>query len=288
MTGQGQASRRFGPIGIDVEIRTVNNRFLKVVYKISDAANSIEPQLEALIREHIKRGSVNVSIRLSHTDRSNAASIDAVTLQDYVKQATKIGKELDIVLTYSVGELLALPGVLIQNSNVADEELLSAVQQTVTDCLHDLQSMRQREGNSMADQLLAGLDAILEARKEIESRAPNVIAEYRHRLETRVRSALSDLGHPHQEVDVIREVLIHTDRCDIREELVRLASHVEQFRSAIQHPESQGRKLDFLIQELFRETNTIGSKANDAEISQRVVFIKATIEQMRELVQNVE
>lgn len=288
MTGQGQASKRFGSIGIDVEIRTVNNRFLKVVYKISDAANAIEPQLEALIREHIKRGSVNVSIRLSHTDRSNAASIDTVTLQDYIRQTSAIAKELGIQLTYSVGELLALPGVLTQNSSEPDEELLIAVQQAVTDCLIDLQSMRKREGNSMAEQLLSGLDAILDARKEIESRAPNVIAEYRQRLESRVRTALTELGHPNHEIDVVREVLVHTDRCDIREELVRLASHVEQFRSAINHPESQGRKLDFLIQELFRETNTIGSKANDAEISQRVVFIKATIEQMRELVQNVE
>jgi len=115
-----------------------------------------------------------------------------------------------------------------------------------------------------------------------------VIAEYRLKLEQRIRTTLATLGHQADELDLLREVLVFADRCDVSEESTRLASHLVQFRGAIDQPDSQGRRLDFLIQELFREVNTIGSKANDSQISQLVVSIKTTIEQMRELVQNVE
>jgi uncharacterized protein (TIGR00255 family) len=115
-----------------------------------------------------------------------------------------------------------------------------------------------------------------------------VIAEYRKRLESRVRTALNDLGHSADELDILREVLQFSDRCDVREELVRLSSHLDRFEEALDGAESQGRRLDFLIQEIFRETNTIGAKANDATIAHYVVSIKTFVEQMRELVQNVE
>ena len=123
---------------------------------------------------------------------------------------------------------------------------------------------------------------------QVESRALSVVDEYRRRLESRVRSALSDLGHTAVELDLLREVLQYSDRCDIREELVRLECHLEQFRKSMQMQDPQGRRLDFLIQELFREVNTIGSKANDATMAHDVVTIKTVIEQMRELIQNVE
>ena len=120
------------------------------------------------------------------------------------------------------------------------------------------------------------------------ARAPDVVAEYRTKLDQRIRNGLLHLGHEVSEIDVLREVLTYADRCDISEEITRLASHLSQFQAALFHIESQGRRLDFLIQELFRETNTIGSKANDSQVSQLVVEIKTAIEQMRELVQNVE
>jgi uncharacterized protein (TIGR00255 family) len=129
---------------------------------------------------------------------------------------------------------------------------------------------------------------VRELRGQIETRAPEVIAEYRKRLESRVRTALNDLGHSADELDILREVLQFSDRCDVREELVRLSSHLDRFEEALDGAESQGRRLDFLIQEIFRETNTIGAKANDATISHYVVSIKTSVEQMRELVQNVE
>ena len=124
--------------------------------------------------------------------------------------------------------------------------------------------------------------------REIENRAPGVLVDYRRRLEGRVRSTLTELGHATAEVEVLREVVLFSDRSDIREEVVRLSSHLEQVGTAIQDKESQGKRLDFLIQEMVRETNTIGFKANDSAISHFVVEIKTAIEQMREIVQNVE
>ena len=140
----------------------------------------------------------------------------------------------------------------------------------------------------MRTQFTEILSQIASNKLSIELRAPEVVAEYRTKLDQRIRNGLANLGHDATEMDLLREVLIYADRCDISEEITRLASHLSQFHAALSNPESQGRRLDFLIQELFRETNTIGSKANDSQVSQLVVSIKTAIEQMRELVQNVE
>ena len=140
----------------------------------------------------------------------------------------------------------------------------------------------------MGEELTRQLSRLAELTAEIEQRAPLVVDEYRLRLEARLSKVLAELGAKLQEADLAREVLIMADKADIREEIVRLRSHFAQFEKLLSADESQGRKLDFLIQELFREANTIGSKCGDAEIAQRVVDIKTIIEQMRELVQNVE
>jgi uncharacterized protein (TIGR00255 family) len=288
MTGHGQASSRHGEVAIDVEIRTVNNRFLKVSAKVSDYASSIEPQLESIVRDYLKRGSVTISVRISHVGRNNAATVNQQTLESYLTQSQSVASKLGITLQYQLGDLLMLPGVLETTKESEDDALLDSVRQTVKDALDDLQSMRKKEGAAMAAQFIASLNQIDVHKQSIESRAPLVVAEYRTKLEQRLRTSLATLGHETTEIDLLRETLIHADRCDISEEITRLNSHLAQFRDLIGTEESQGRRLDFLIQELFRETNTIGSKANDSQISQWVVSIKTTIEQIRELVQNVE
>ena len=279
---------RHGDIAIEAEIRTVNNRFLKVVSKVSDVAAAIETQIEGIVRDYIRRGSVSVSLRVSQAGRNNAATINQSTLEDYLTQAKTIADKLGIQLQYDAGQLLLLPGVLESTRQQEDESLILAVREALKACLEDLQAMRQREGKAMATQFVASLDQIQAIKSLIEKRAPEVISEYRTKLELRTRTTLANLGHQADELDLLREVLVFADRCDFSEEITRLSSHLRQFRDAIDHPESQGRRLDFLIQELFRETNTIGSKANDSEICQLVVSIKTSIEQIRELVQNVE
>ena len=140
----------------------------------------------------------------------------------------------------------------------------------------------------MASELTQQLAKLRDITVHIEQRAPKVIEEYKQRLHSRLTQTLAEVGGQIQESDLIREILLMADKADIREEVVRLRSHFLQFQMLLEDPSSQGRKLDFLIQEIFREVNTIGSKAGDAEIAQRVVDLKSIIEQMRELVQNVE
>jgi len=288
MTGHGQAAQRHGDFSIDVEIRTVNNRYLKVISKISEAASSLEPQLESLVREFLKRGSVTVSIRVVQVGRSNAAAINPKTLEDYLTQSKSVADRLGIQFEYNLGQLLLLPGVLESNRQQEDEELLEVVRLTVRAALKDLQLMRTQEGSAMRSQFVETLSQIAANKSVIEARAPDVVSEYRAKMEQRIRNGLAQVGYQVADVDLLREVLAYADRCDISEEITRLGSHLTQFQDALSAPESQGRRLDFLIQELFRETNTIGSKANDAQVSQLVVSIKTGIEQMRELVQNVE
>jgi len=288
MTGHGQAGIRHGDFAIDVEIRTVNNRYLKVVSKISELASALEPQLESIVRDFLKRGSVTVSVRVSQSGRSNASSINQKTLEDYLTQSKSIAATLGIEFQYSLGQLLLLPGVLESTRQQDDDQLLEVVRKAVQSALVDLQSMRSKEGEAMRTQFTEILSQIASNKLSIELRAPEVVAEYRTKLDQRIRNGLANLGHDVTEMDLLREVLIYADRCDISEEITRLASHLSQFHAALSNPESQGRRLDFLIQELFRETNTIGSKANDSQVSQLVGSIKTAIEQMRELVQNVE
>lgn len=288
MTGHGQALGNHGDTAIEAEIRTVNNRFLKVSSKISDSISAMDSSLEGIVREFLKRGSVTVSVRVSRKGTNNAATVNAQTLGSYISQAKEIADRSGVSLTYNLGELLNLPGVLEGVRMEDDEELMVSAKETLRQALQDLQSMRIQEGQAMATQFDLQLDQISQLKEQIARRAPNVISEYRAKLEQRVRTVFASLGHETNELDLLRETLLFSDRTDISEELTRLASHLVQFRDAMAHPESQGRRLDFLIQEMFREVNTIGSKGNDPEISHCVVSIKTTIEQMRELVQNVE
>jgi len=288
MTGHGHASLRHGPFTIDVEVRTVNNRFLKVASKVSEWVSPIEMQLEGIVRDFVRRGTVSVSVRVTRDDQARAATVCQATLRSYVEAAKAAFAGTATPWSIELGSFLQLPGVLESAGNSDSEELLDKVAQAVRDALEDLNRMRSKEGQAMAEQLLDGIRQILALRAKIELRVPQVLEEYRNRLELRVRTSLSDLGHSVDRLDIVREVLLFSDRCDIREELVRLASHIDQFEQTIRVADSQGRRLDFLIQELLRETNTVGSKANDASIAHDVVSIKTLIEQLRELVQNVE
>jgi uncharacterized protein (TIGR00255 family) len=288
MTGHGQAHQRFGDSTIEAEVRTVNNRFLKVSSKISDSVSSIEPEVEGIVRDVLKRGSVTVLIRVSQLGRSHAATVNVATLESYAKQAESVFSKIGLTCQFNVGEMLQLPGVLEQEKAREDEQMHQAVREVLRDALRDLQGMRAKEGASMADQFSRLLDSILTIQRQIATRVPITQADYKQRLEQRLRAAMQVAGQELKDADLLREVLLFADRTDISEELTRLSSHLNQFREAIESSESQGRRLDFLTQELSRETNTIGSKANDSSISHSVVTIKTIIEQMRELVQNVE
>lgn len=288
MTGHGRAQQVDEGLSIDAEVRSVNNRFLKVTYKLHESLAFLENQIEGLVREKVRRGSVHVTLRLSGGAVAMANRVSESTLKSYLDQVVRSVGVQGYLISIELGSILQLPGVLLPSPGSEPEKLTALALSTLGQALDNLNRMRQIEGQQMGKELTESAAKVRAISDQIEARAPHVLIDYRKRLEARVRSALAEMLPTVGEIDVLREVVQFSDRCDIREEIVRLYSHLEQFHSALGDKESQGRRLDFLIQELARETNTIGAKANDATIAHGVVSIKTTIEQMRELVQNVE
>jgi uncharacterized protein (TIGR00255 family) len=291
MTGYGEASFSSDTLQLAVELRAVNNRYLKVSLRASEPYNLLEPEVEKVVRRSVKRGTIQVHLRCQRQFAANDFQINAVALRSYLGQLRAIAAELGVADGPTLlAQVLALPGVVPEPAAVAlnlDEEW-PALEKVLEDALGRLQQMRLEEGRAMAQELLQLRDHIGGQLVAIRARVPAVGDTYRDRLLERVRASLSELDVEIDRKDLIKEVAIFAERADISEEVVRLASHLDQFQDIINEPESAGRKLEFLTQEMFRETNTIGSKASDVEISRHVVEIKGTLEKIRELVQNVE
>ena len=183
---------------------------------------------------------------------------------------------------------MQLPGVIEENLEDDSEEIWETIKQAVVESLQKLTEMRSQEGAAMEKNMLQNCDEVRGHLDQIQELAPGVIENYSQKLADRISGLLSGRDITAQPADIIKEVGIFAERVDISEEIVRLKSHLQQFRAVIGGDQSNGRKLDFLVQEMLRETNTIGSKANDAEIATGVVAIKTAIERIREMVQNVE
>jgi len=290
MTGFGDARFQDERLSVSVEVRAVNNRYLKVATKCPEAYATLEAEIERIVRESISRGTVNVAIRVDRLWGSDEYVINQVALKSFWAQLQSAARELVAPPPVDLAQLLVVPGV------VSDESRRSAdvqadgqiIRRLLAEALAKLQTFRIDEGRSMASELAQNAAQVGECLKQVMALAPQVVAEYRAKMLERVRQLLADSGVTLTETDLIREVSIFSDRSDINEEITRLRSHLEQFESFIREPASTGRKLDFLSQEMNREVNTIGSKANNVAIAHSVVEMKAAIEKMREILQNVE
>jgi uncharacterized protein (TIGR00255 family) len=290
MTGHGEAHRHDDGLSIAVEIRTVNNRYFKLNLRMTEGYAPLEAHVESLIREHIRRGTVQVQLQIDREARPEDYRLNQAVLKGYLQQlesaiGAAVGRD-----AAQLAPLLALPGV-VHEPTAEYEEIESQwprIESVVRSALEHLSKMRIDEGRSMTTDLIANARAIAAELKMIESRAPSVVEAYRGRLTERLNKLLAEVGVRADSSEVIREVGLFAERSDISEECVRLKSHLDQFDTVMAATESQGRKLEFLTQEMFRETNTIGSKANDAEIARHVIEIKTAIERMREMIQNVE
>jgi uncharacterized protein (TIGR00255 family) len=288
MTGHGQASLRYGDCSVDVEVRTVNNRYLKIVSKVSEPLSGFESELEHIVRDYLRRGSVSLSVRMTNFGSQQASLVNQDLLRSYLTEAKQVADDLLIPFHPELSGFLGLPGVVQPQYVDLSEGLLEAIKAACRNSLEDLQTMRRAEGEAMAAKFREYLGMLEDNLKYIASRSPQVSVDYQQRLEQRVRLAVESRGLEIGALDLLREITLFCDRSDISEERTRLASHVDQFRQALEAEESQGRRLEFLTQEMGREINTIGAKANDSEISTYVVAIKTILEQIRELVQNVE
>jgi uncharacterized protein (TIGR00255 family) len=292
MTGYGEASYQAEDLHLVIELRAVNNRYLKVSLRAAEPYNLLEPEFEKVVRRVVRRGTIQVHLRCQRRFSPQDFQINAVALQSYVRQLREMAGTLGLAdhAPSLLSQVLALPGVVPEPATASfqmDEEW-PRIERVLEQALERLQAMRREEGRAMAQELLQMRDHIAAQLELIRAHVPRVAVLYRDRLFDRVRNLLSELDVQIDRSDLIKEVAIFAERSDIAEEVVRLASHLEQFQEIVNEPESAGRKLEFLTQEMFRETNTIGSKASNVEISRHVVEIKGTLEKIRELVQNIE
>ena len=286
MTGFGEARIQDDRWSVGVEVRTVNNRHLKLNAKISDPYGALEPDFERLVRETIRRGTVQLSIRVDRPKRAEDYRLNMVAIRSYHAQIAQFGP-LGMV---NMAAVMGLPGVVEERKPSTEDphEDWPALAAVVSEALGRLQKARAEEGRTMAEELINLGRAASGHLERIAERGPEVVASYQKRLTDRVQSLLLGQGATVEPRDLVREVAIFAERADIAEEVVRLRAHLAQYVEVINEPESSGRKLEFVVQEMGRETNTIGSKANDVEISRGVVEIKGLLEKIRELIQNVE
>jgi uncharacterized protein (TIGR00255 family) len=290
MTGHGEAHRHAEAVAVAVEVRTVNNRYLKFGFRATEGYQSLEPQVEAVVRQHVRRGTITVNLQVNREPSAEDYRLNEVVLKSYLAQLQRLSGQATSLDNLPLASLLALPGVVREPTAGLEtiEEQWPLIESVLAAALKNLDQMRSDEGRSMAADLTENARSIAKELSAIERRAPQVVDAYRGRLQDRLNKLLGELGVQVQPADIVREVGIFAERSDIAEEIVRLRSHLEQFDAMMATKESSGRKLEFLTQEMFRETNTIGSKANDAEIARHVIEIKSAIERMREMIQNVE
>jgi uncharacterized protein (TIGR00255 family) len=290
MTGHGEAHRQFELLAVSAEVRAINSRYFKISYRGSEGYGALEANIEAVVRQFIRRGTVQVNLKIDRRASPDDYHLNLQVLEGYRRQLEQLGQQLHLVEPIRLDALVMLPGVADETAtrNIDLEADWPSVEETLAAAMQSLLKMREDEGRAMADDLRSNCQVIGQQLTAVEGRAPRVVEAYRDRLTERLRNLLAQFDVSVNAADVVREVGLFAERCDISEEIVRLRSHLEQFDAIMKSPESNGRKLDFLTQELFREANTIGSKANDAEIARHVVEMKTAIERMREMVQNVE
>lgn len=287
MTGFGHSSSEDGGVHVSTEIKSVNNRYLKLSVRMPDTVARFEADIEKLVRSRVTRGSVQLSIRVRFAGGQSEYKIDNDLLTGYLDQLKSLSSGSDAP---RIENLLSLPGVVVE-TEFSDEILNSlwpVVEKSLSESLDHFEDFRRREGESMRLDLERQCEVIETEVTKVAGLAPIVVTEYRDKILERVRRLIGDASINIGENDVIREVALFADRCDINEEITRLRSHTEQFRRLLNGDTSQGRKLEFIGQEMFREINTIGSKANHVTIALSVVEMKAAIERMREVLQNVE
>ena len=288
MTGHGHGTCSQDGLSVNVEIRTVNSRYAKVNVRCGENYQALEPRIEELVRQNIRRGTIQVNVRIDRRVSANSLAVNEEVLQQYLASLANVTAG-QCPREFAVENMLGLPGVIQETTD--RKQSMEADWPTMESAIHQalahLSEMRNAEGASMEADLLNNCAAIEQELAGVQEQAPQVARNYQARILEKINLLLGDTAEI-ESSDIIKEVAVFADRVDISEEVVRLKTHIEQFRKVIAASESQGRKLDFLTQEMFRETNTIGSKANDATIAQKVVEMKTAIERIREMVQNIE
>ncbi|MBT2687974.1 YicC family protein [Bacillus sp. ISL-47] len=288
MTGFGRSKKDSGQFSITVEIKTVNHRFSEFHMRMPRQLMHMEDKIKKKLGEHIGRGRIEVYVTIEGEGlASRKVNVDWELLDEYYQYITAIKTKYDIQNDLSIEDIIReeLIGIEEKEKEAGNEELsqhvLSAAEEA---CLH-LTQMRQAEGLELEKDVRCHLGLLSQRVILLRELSPKVVQLYQERLEKRIKDYLDGQI---DESRILTEVAVFADKADINEELARLQSHISQFEKTLQLTEPVGRKLDFLLQEMNREANTIGSKANDAAIAAEVVEIKSLLEKMKEQIQNIE
>jgi uncharacterized protein (TIGR00255 family) len=288
MTGFGSARATSGDEEVAVEIRAVNHKYCEVKARLPRELGALEPDLVKQIKERLTRGGLDVFVRRTRAGASTVTPrVDLALAREYAKLFESVGRELQLEGKVSLREVLQAEGVVSVEERAVDLEAAGlAIADATKHALDELVKMREREGKSLAEDLLTRASLMRDHAALINLAAPKMVAAYRDRLAARVKE-LSQ-GVPADPARLAQEVALFADRCDIAEELTRLASHLDQFEKLVLGDEPAGRRMEFLVQEMGREVNTTGSKSQSADIAATVVALKAELERIREQVANVE
>ncbi|HYH98141.1 YicC/YloC family endoribonuclease [Hyalangium sp.] len=288
MTGFGAGRARVGDEEFSVELRSLNHKFCEVKTRLPRELSALEPSMSKQVKDRLARGAVDLLVkRQTATASGTVPIVDVALAREYARAFRELAEGLGVPANVSWEQVATQPGVMkLEEKGMDVEAATQAVQAALAQALTALEQMRQVEGEAIHADLDARLKLIEGWSREVAALAPKAVEDYRQRLAERVAELARSVTVDPQRL--AQEVAVFAERTDIAEEVTRLASHLEQFRALMASSEPAGRRMDFLVQEMHREVNTTGSKSQHAEISARVVSMKAEVERIREQVQNVE
>lgn len=290
MTGYGEAEGVLDGVSYAIELKAVNNRYLKTIIKLPETCTFLEDDIDKELRRSLSRGTINCVLRFKSVSANALFEIDESGLRSLVARLNEISSSVGVQGQIDLAGLLALPGIV--RPVMPDEETSAKIRDLVVrltrEAVDKLKQMRETEGKFLEADLLGQCDAMARELEVVVQRSGSVIGEYAKRLRKRVDELLAEAKLKLDEETLAREVAILADRSDISEETTRLDAHLQQFRQICQMDGQAGRRLDFLSQEMLREANTVASKSADAQIARSVVDIKCLIERLKEQIQNIE
>ena len=287
MTGYGRAHTEGENFTLTTEVRSVNNRFLKMSVRLPELWQALAPKVEGLIKEQLTRGSVQVRL---HKRGTVGGTGDFLVSRKAVEEYRRQLAEIDGGEKVTIAQILQLPGAVGEADESTDEleDDWKVLKGLISEALGQLGDMRTREGAHLGEVLLAGVENVRELTGELEKGIPSVVEDYRNRLRERVEELLRDSKIKVSDGDLARELAVYAERSDIREEIDRMHSHLKQFAEMMESDDPVGRRLEFIVQEMFREANTMGSKVGDVGLSQLVLDVKCEVDRLKEQVMNVE
>ena len=288
MTGYGRNKCEFDSREYTVEIKSVNNRYSDISIKLPRSISFMEDNIKKLISKSVTRGKVEVFISfINNSDKGRSIEINRELAKNYIDEMRKLANETNINSNIEVIDVMKMPDVLNTRLSEEDENIIAKeVTQCTEKAIENFISMRENEGEKIKEDLINRISSISEKIDKINAISTGLVSEYIVKLEKRINELLKP--NVVDEARLAQEVVIYSDKCSVEEELTRLRSHISQFLGLLEKNESNGKRIDFLIQEMNRETNTIGSKANNLEITNYVVDIKTELENVREQIQNIE